>query len=432
MELQAGVNRVAGIAKLLPVLLYATLVAGQTTSVTIQVTDTDGQSWNNGTWTATLYSPPGVPSNSYKILGTNTIVPNQTQSGALSSSGGASLTVTPNTSIVPTGTQWQFTFCPEATPTQCPQYSYSITGASYSVSPGPPGLRVSVQNPLTRATAYLDLEITGAGVGSLYYNLASQTLKACQVTVGNTCTTWIQIGNGVYTFFGNTTNPLTTLVDPTTIIDVAGNELAFTSTGITTQDLNGNHCTLSTASGVLCSDSTSGFGDTLQLHNGSAVLLDGLVDGFEAVEGTGAVMLDNAGDTLTLHSGTLVLNGTASTTLGGSLSIGGSFTMSHLLCSNTAPTIQSGFGTGASITFNNGTCAFIISVGTSPGSNGVLNMPTANTEWVCWARNGINITNITVQVSTSNNSAGFSNYNSSGTLTNWAASTTLVVSCFGL
>lgn len=50
-------------------------------------------------------------------------------------------------------------------------------------------------------------------------------------------------GGGTYSFFGNTTNPLTALTDPTTIIDAAGNFLAFAASGTVWQDSAGNSCT---------------------------------------------------------------------------------------------------------------------------------------------------------------------------------------------
>jgi hypothetical protein len=167
------------------------LAVGQTTTVTLQATDTDGQSWNNGSWTASLYAPPGVPNGPFVIIGTSTPVPNQTQSGLLSVTGGASgLTFTPNLSIAPSGTQWQFTFCSAAAPTQCFQYQIVIAGASQTIAQTLPGIRVSTTNPLVRATAYRDGEITGALQGTFYFNLTDLTLHVCNVAAGGICTTW--------------------------------------------------------------------------------------------------------------------------------------------------------------------------------------------------------------------------------------------------
>ena len=47
----------------------------------------------------------------------------------------------------------------------------------------------------------------------------------------------------------------------------------------------------------------------------------------------------------------------------------------NLIMSATAPTISSGFGTGASVTFSNGTAAFYVAVGTGgTASTGLINM----------------------------------------------------------
>jgi len=148
------------------VLLWATLCQGQSTSVTLQVTDLDVQTWNNGKWSVQLTSPPGVPCCNYNILGTNTPVPNQQQSGALSGTGGASLTVTPNTSIAPAGTQWTFQVCPQASPSPCFQQSFTITGAAQTVTINPPAIRINLQNPVVKVTAYQDIEAVNGSFGS--------------------------------------------------------------------------------------------------------------------------------------------------------------------------------------------------------------------------------------------------------------------------
>jgi hypothetical protein len=169
--------------------LTASAVA-QTTSVTLQATDADAQTWNNGTWTASLYSPPGVPNNKYVITATGVTVPNQQQSGNLNTSGAGSLTVTPNIAISPSGTQWQFSFCPQAAPSQCQQYSTSITGASQTVAPALPAIRISAINPVVRVTAYTDTEISGANAGTFYFNLTDLSIHFCTAATGQTCTLW--------------------------------------------------------------------------------------------------------------------------------------------------------------------------------------------------------------------------------------------------
>lgn len=179
----------------LALICLVTQAVGQSTFVTLQATDSDGQTWNNGTWTATLYSPPGVPAGNYVIAGSNTPVPNQQQNGSLNSSGGSSLTVTPNLSIFPSGTQWQFQFCPLATPAACIQFALAVNGATQTVQPVLPAIRISVSSPVVRATAYTDTEVTGGSPGSLYFNLSDLTMHVCNGIV-SPCTTWSSIGGG--------------------------------------------------------------------------------------------------------------------------------------------------------------------------------------------------------------------------------------------
>ena len=172
---------------------------GTTTTVTLNTLDTDGQTWNNGSWTAQLYSPPGVPGSNYVITGTGVTVPNQQQSGTFNGSGVATFIVTPNTSISPSGTKWQVTICPQATPAGCTTVAASVTGATQTFNPSLPGIRVSVQSPTIRATAYQNLEITGASIGSTYYNLTSATINVCNTVVGTNCTAWssLSVGGGI-------------------------------------------------------------------------------------------------------------------------------------------------------------------------------------------------------------------------------------------
>jgi hypothetical protein len=184
------------LAALLLLLCVTAMAAAQTTSVTLQATDADGTQWANGTWGAQLYSPPGVPSGQYVVLGTTTTVPNQTQAGALSATGGASLTVTPNTSISPAGTQWMFTFCSAATPAPCQTYYVTVTGSSQTVAPTLPAIRISMTNPLVRVAAYTDTEITGVGVGTQYFNITVLGLHVCGAATAGVCTNWILASGG--------------------------------------------------------------------------------------------------------------------------------------------------------------------------------------------------------------------------------------------
>jgi hypothetical protein len=106
-----------------------------------------------------------------------------------------------------------------------------------------------------------------------------------------------------------------------------------------------------------------------------------------------------------------------------------------LLCSATAPTISSGFGSGASIVASNGTCAFQINVGTGGvATSGVIGLPAATTGWVCQAED-ITTESATVartkQTASATNTATVGNFNTTPAAAAWVASDKLNVSCKG-
>jgi hypothetical protein len=105
----------------------------------------------------------------------------------------------------------------------------------------------------------------------------------------------------------------------------------------------------------------------------------------------------------------------------------------HMLISRSAPTISSGFGSGASVTTNNGPAAFLIDVGTSNTGTGVIGLPPATTGWSCDA-NDITTTNanqlVTKQTASSTTSATLQNYTDAAATHAWTDSDVLSVHCF--
>lgn len=114
---------------------------------------------------------------------------------------------------------------------------------------------------------------------------------------------------------------------------------------------------------------------------------------------------------------------------------GASLTTTNLLASSTAPTIGSCGGGTPSISANNGTGAFRVTVGSATNTC-VINLPAATTGWNCFADNVT--TNSTGTYTTkmvpgtgSGTSVSLGNYSDVAVLTNWATSDVLAVSCFG-
>lgn len=94
------------------------------------------------------------------------------------------------------------------------------------------------------------------------------------------------------------------------------------------------------------------------------------------------------------------------------------------LCSSTAPTISSGFGTSPSIISSNGNCTFRVGVGTGGvATSGVISVPAATTGWNCsvWDLTNLNTgtrqtASTTTTITVTTNAA-------------WTASDTLVYVC---
>ena len=101
-----------------------------------------------------------------------------------------------------------------------------------------------------------------------------------------------------------------------------------------------------------------------------------------------------------------------------------------------APTISSGFAaSGTTLTPNNGTAAFVITVGaTTPGSSGVIGLPAATNGWNCYvtditgaaAHAGLH----TVQMSSTTTSVTVESQNAAGVATAWAGNSILRCSAF--
>lgn len=111
-------------------------------------------------------------------------------------------------------------------------------------------------------------------------------------------------------------------------------------------------------------------------------------------------------------------------------------TFGVLAFSATAPTVNSGFGAGATIPNNNGTAAFTINVGTGgAATTGVLTLPAATVGWVCHVTNRTAVAanradQHTVQTATTTTTATVQNQTvSTGAVLAWTASDILALQC---
>jgi len=171
------------------ILLSAAVGAeAQTISVSLSVTDSGSQSWNSGTWSVVLDGP------------VSTVCPagaTPPQSGTLSATGTATITLADNATCQPSGTKWRFTVCPQpGISSGC--FSTSLVAAP-TVALTPPAISIAVpttQQVIKPVTAYADSEISGGWLGFTYYNVTTVGTRQCTAVGASGCTTW-GAGGGV-------------------------------------------------------------------------------------------------------------------------------------------------------------------------------------------------------------------------------------------
>src|SRR5208282_1708407 len=154
-------------------ILFAGLGVGfsQTSAITATVTDPDGQTWNNGTYSIVFMPTPGTPG-PFSWQGTANFP--QKYTGSLSVSGVLSVSIPNNNYIKPLGSKWQFTLCSNSS-AACQNIVTPVTGAS-------PNLSSTLSAPLIAprfgqgfgAFGYSDAEVvTPVAPGSTYYNVTN-------------------------------------------------------------------------------------------------------------------------------------------------------------------------------------------------------------------------------------------------------------------
>lgn len=175
--------------KLVLLTCLITRAYAQVSSVTATITDTDGQTWNNGKWTATLYNP--FPANPPSINGVPLSNAQLNLSGTLSNSGVLAANFSDNSFISPSGTQWQITICPNAS-VQCSTGLTPIVGSTPNLSTVFSSFTKPIRTPASpTAYAYLDFEISPIPIpGGQYFNVTSLTGRVWNGT------TWQSSGGG--------------------------------------------------------------------------------------------------------------------------------------------------------------------------------------------------------------------------------------------
>ena len=116
-------------------LLFSGVAVAQTTIVVGVATDSDSTLWTNGTVSAQFVPNPSQPNlNVYRINGAPLSIAVIMQGPiSLGSGGNFSVTVYDNTQITPSGSQWQFTVCPNAI-SKCGSVTTSVSGVGQDIT----------------------------------------------------------------------------------------------------------------------------------------------------------------------------------------------------------------------------------------------------------------------------------------------------------
>ena len=232
--------------KILPLSLVFLSATAFGSSLTATITDSDSQTWNNGTWTMVIYSPNGTPT----VNGVPLTAAQRSLSGTLSSSGVLSATVTDTSTIAPSGALWTFTICPNAT-SGCFTANLGVTGTSPDLSSTLSALAKGPRYPAGPAAyGYLDVEVvTTPAPGGTYYNVTNQVQRIWNGSAwansgggggtGTVTSVSVTPANGVSGTVAtpNTTPAITLTVGPTPISGALADYVFTAGTGTTVTDI---------------------------------------------------------------------------------------------------------------------------------------------------------------------------------------------------
>jgi hypothetical protein len=173
-------------------LLLCGMAWGQSTSVTFAITDGDGQQWNNGSYIITFLPTPGNPGPYYLNGVLMTTAQKGPFTGSLNGSGSATISLSSNNFIVPSGTKWQFVLAPNASAVST-TVNTAVTGASQNLSASFSSQVTAPRFPAlgTSSWGYLDGEVTPVpNPGGSYFNVTAKTVRVWDGTM------WFALGTG--------------------------------------------------------------------------------------------------------------------------------------------------------------------------------------------------------------------------------------------
>lgn len=151
----------------------------QTTAVSATITDSDGQTWNNGTFTVIFIPKAGAPGPYIYNGSPMTNAQKGPYMGTMNGSGSMSVSLPDNSFITPSGSQWQFTLCPNSSG-GCSQVTTAVSGATFNATTL---FSTNVTAPRFPATGpgqygYSDVEVTTVpGPGGYYFQVGTNVLR---------------------------------------------------------------------------------------------------------------------------------------------------------------------------------------------------------------------------------------------------------------
>src|SRR6476660_4233217 len=149
------------------------------TAVTFTITDSDTQTWNNGSYIVTFLPTPGTPGPYFVNGVAMTAAQKGPFTGAMNGAGTGSISLISNTSITPSGTKWQFVLAPNASAVSS-TVSTAVTGVSQDFSASFSSQVHAPRFPAlgTGSWGYLDGEVSPIpNPGGAYFNVTSKVVR---------------------------------------------------------------------------------------------------------------------------------------------------------------------------------------------------------------------------------------------------------------
>lgn len=278
---------------LLLLLFAVTARAQNSTTVTINVTDSGGVAWNSGTYKLTFVGPANANWPGGAI--------SPTLSGNLNTSGSATQSTPNNNTITPSPSFWTVQVCPNPGLTVSSGCfilaSQTITGAAQTLTITPPAISILGATGLPVA-AYADAEIVApVPLGFIYFQFLTTTTgtyRQCQGLTGTACTTWANVGaagTGTVTTTGSpVSGNLTGFSGTTSITAASGDEVSDVMSCVAASG-SGTTYTCTTAPTFVPAAGDMIFFEADVANTGAAVL---------NVNGSGAVSIKKQGGSVLL------------------------------------------------------------------------------------------------------------------------------------